>query len=184
MKCQSALSACLLLLCTLTEFVSYAQGAVDGKINVQFIADGIKLSCKGGKFEKKRDNQKDIDNYLELTYNDENTGEYECRSSSDPDQIQILSKIYVKFRTCDNCIELDGGTIAGLVTGNVVATIVIGVAVYLVVSQTRISPSTSHKKSSDRQHLVANEMPRGTNDHYQPLNTRTRQGDTYDTLHK
>ena len=66
---------------------------------MQFIADGIKLSCKGGKFEKKRDNQKDIDNYLELTYNDENTGEYECRSSSDPDQIQILSKIYVKFRS-------------------------------------------------------------------------------------
>ncbi|KAM8769547.1 T-cell surface glycoprotein CD3 gamma chain isoform 2-T3 [Acanthopagrus schlegelii] len=179
MKCQSALSACLLLLCALTEFVSYAQA--DGTINVQFISDGIKLSCKGGKFEKKPDDQNKNDNYLELTYNDENTGEYECESSS---KDRILSRIYVKFRTCDNCIELDGGTIAGLVTGNVVATIVIGVAVYLVVSQTRISPSTSHKKSSDRQHLVANEMPRGTNDHYQPLNTRTRQSDTYDMLHK
>uniref|UniRef100_A0A671XA47 Uncharacterized protein n=2 Tax=Sparus aurata TaxID=8175 RepID=A0A671XA47_SPAAU len=179
MKCQSALSACLLLLWTLTASVSGADDAAKGgDIKVKTISDGIELSCKDGQIKKTGTQDTPVKS-LPLTYLDENTGEYGCVVDD-----QTTSRIYVKFRSCDNCIDLDEGTIAGLVTGNVVATIVIGVAVYIVVSQTRIGPSTSHKKSSDRQHLVSNEMPRGTNDHYQPLNTRTRQGDTYDTLHK
>ncbi|KAM6988644.1 T-cell surface glycoprotein CD3 gamma chain [Tautogolabrus adspersus] len=93
------------------------------------------------------------------------------------------TKIFVKFRTCDNCIELDTGSIVGIAVGDVVATIVIGVAVYLVASQSWIGPITSNKKGSDRQHLVPNEMnSRDPNDHYQPLKHRSGQKDTYDVL--
>ncbi|XP_073344124.1 T-cell surface glycoprotein CD3 gamma chain-like [Pagrus major] len=176
MKCQSILPACLLLLWTLTVFVSCQE---DAEIIVKTVSDGIVLQCKGKKMRSEKDTAVES---IPLGYKDDNTGEYTCVNDDNSDT--DLPKIYVKFRSCDNCIELDEGSIIGLAIGNLVATIVIGVAVYLVVSQTRISPNTSHKKSSDRQHLVSNEMPRGTNDHYQPLNTRTVQGGQYDVLHK
>ncbi|KAM6932294.1 T-cell surface glycoprotein CD3 delta chain, partial [Lycodopsis pacificus] len=89
---------------------------------------------------------------------------------------------FVKFRTCDNCIELDTASITGMVVGDVVATIVIGVAVYLVASLNRIGPVTSPKKSSDRPRRPPNEGSRGPNDLYQPLVRGQR--DTYDVLRK
>lgn len=54
---------------------------------------------------------------------------------------------------CDNCVKLDQISIAGLVIGDVIATIVIGVAVYLIVSQAGPGPGpiTSHKKSKINQ---------------------------------
>ncbi|KAK2912760.1 hypothetical protein Q8A73_006873 [Channa argus] len=108
-----------------------------------------------------------------LEYRDENSGEYECDSH----------KIFVKFRTCDNCIEMDLGSIVGMVAGDLVATIVIGVAVYIIASQNGINPTYSQKKSSDRQHLVPNEMSsRGPNDHYERLRTKGGQKDTYDVI--
>uniref|UniRef100_A0AAQ4QPP2 CD3 gamma/delta subunit Ig-like domain-containing protein n=1 Tax=Gasterosteus aculeatus aculeatus TaxID=481459 RepID=A0AAQ4QPP2_GASAC len=88
--------------------------------------NGIKLSCFNGT--------------LPLPYEDDNTGEYQCGVDG--------TKIYVKFRTCDNCIELDEGAIAGMVVGNVVATLVIGVAVYLIASQTPIGAPSAGKKSN------------------------------------
>uniref|UniRef100_A0A3Q1GN47 CD3 gamma/delta subunit Ig-like domain-containing protein n=1 Tax=Acanthochromis polyacanthus TaxID=80966 RepID=A0A3Q1GN47_9TELE len=48
---------------------------------------------------------------------------------------------------CDNCIELDSGAIAGIAVGEVVATIVIGVAVYLVASKAGSGPAPTNKKS-------------------------------------
>ncbi|KAM9359256.1 T-cell surface glycoprotein CD3 gamma chain [Symphorus nematophorus] len=176
MKCQTVLPACLLLLWTLTASVSCQTS--DSKstpvITVKTVSDGIVLSCgKENKIES--ENGKTVQ---DLRYRDDNTGEYTCKHGSD---FGNDPKIYVKFRTCDNCIELDTSSIVGIVVGNVVATIVIGVAVYLVASQTRIGPVTSHK-SSDRQHLVQNEMSnRPTNEHYQVLKPRG-QKDTYDVL--
>ncbi|KAI9541288.1 hypothetical protein NQZ68_031616 [Dissostichus eleginoides] len=108
-----------------------------------------------------------------LEYKDEHTGEYECDGE----------EIYVKFRTCDNCVEFDTSTITGLAIGDVLATIVIGVAVYIIASKTQIGPTTSVKKSSDRQHLVPNAARGGaSNDPYQAL--KPRQRDTYDELNR
>ncbi|XP_068563119.1 T-cell surface glycoprotein CD3 epsilon chain-like [Cebidichthys violaceus] len=165
------LAACLLLLWTLTAPVSCG-----AKIKVTEVSNGIKLSCNSGyHIEPKK--------YIEgelLAYKDENSGEYTCVDAEKPDDEE---KVFVKFRTCDNCVELDTGSLVGMIVGDVVATVMIGVAVYIIASQNRIGPVTSPKKSSDRQHLVPREVSRAPNDHYQPLKTG-RQRETYDVLNK
>ncbi|XP_074497446.1 T-cell surface glycoprotein CD3 delta chain [Sebastes fasciatus] len=157
-------------------FPSAPVSTVVVEIKVAEVSDGIQLSCSDS-YQVKSESGKDIG---KLEYKDENTGEYKC--VSDEDQT-VGSKIFVKFRTCDNCVEFDTTSITGMVVGNVVATIVIGVAVYLIASQTRTAPTTSNKKSSDRQHLVPIDVSnRAPNDHYQPL--KPRQKDTYDVLNR
>ncbi|XP_028430195.1 T-cell surface glycoprotein CD3 epsilon chain [Perca flavescens] len=164
MKCQLVLPACLLLLWTLTASVR----CQDQKIEVREVSGGIKLTCKDKNISDI--NNKPIDGTLE--YNDVNTGEYRCGGTE--------VKIYVKFRTCDNCIELDVPSIVGIVIGNVAATIVIGVAVYLTASQNRTG---SHKKSSDRQPNVPREpSSRAPNPHYEALKPRPK--DMYGVLNR
>lgn len=53
------------------------------------------------------------------------------------------------FSACDNCVELDAPSIAGLAVGDVVATIVVGVAVYLIASQARAGQVIQTNKSKD-----------------------------------
>lgn len=180
MKCQVVFPACLLLLWTLTASVSSNSGEKD-KITVTKESDGIKVSCGGSKTLFKDETEVESG---KLEYNDENTGEYSCALLNEK-VLTEETKIFVKFRTCDNCIELDLTSIFGLVVGDVVATIVIGWAVYLVASQTRSGPIASHKKGSDRQHLVPNEVSnRGSSDHYQPLRHQGGKKETYDVLNR
>lgn len=94
---------------------------------------------------------------MNLEYKDENSGEYEC---VDPNDESESHKIYVKFRSesravasfsvsfghsklditicvcvaCDNCVELDLVSLTGIAMGSLVATILIGVAVYQTAS--------------------------------------------------
>ncbi|XP_060902078.1 T-cell surface glycoprotein CD3 gamma chain-like [Labrus mixtus] len=147
-------------------------------LEVKPFTDGIEVSCGPG-YTIKSPNGNKAESH-KLSYRDNNTGEYSCvKDDGHPEG----TKIFVKFRTCDNCIELDTGSIVGIAVGDVVATIVIGVAVYIVASQSWIGPIASNKKGSDRQHLVPNEMSnRASNDHYQPLKLRSGQKDTYDVL--
>ncbi|XP_063350095.1 T-cell surface glycoprotein CD3 gamma chain-like [Pelmatolapia mariae] len=163
MKNHFALPSCLLLLWTFTVFVS----CENTDITVNELAEGIKVICPEN-YEPKE---------TTLEKRDNNTKEYTCTNSEKKEV-----KIYVKFRSCDNCVELDIMSIVGMVIGNVVATTVIGVGVYLLASQTRTGPVVSNRKSksSDRQHLVS-ESRGPSNDHYQPLR-RAGQRDTYDEL--
>ncbi|KAM8902296.1 T-cell surface glycoprotein CD3 gamma chain [Spinachia spinachia] len=161
---EAALSACLLLLWTLTAPVS---GDADFDFEVTEGVDGIAVICRDkNKLEEAHSNRT-------LEYKDSNSKEYECDEEKGP-------KIFVKFRTCYNCIELDEGSVAGMVVGNVVATLVIGVAVYLVASQTPIGAPSAGNKSSDRQPISPNDMSSPTDDHYQPL--QGRQKGLYDQL--
>ena len=48
---------------------------------------------------------------------------------------------------CENCVELDKIWVAGLALGDVVATIAIGVAVYLIASHGPIGPVAPQRKS-------------------------------------
>lgn len=57
------------------------------------------------------------------------------------------------FAGCDNCVELDIMSTVGMVIGNVVATIVIGVGVYLLASQTRTGPVVSNRTSKSKDYL-------------------------------
>uniref|UniRef100_A0A3Q4AQC5 Uncharacterized protein n=1 Tax=Mola mola TaxID=94237 RepID=A0A3Q4AQC5_MOLML len=172
MKSQKILSACLLLwFCKRSVFYvpfSFIE------IQVKYVMDGIMLVCP-----KESQIIKDgriYNNSLKLEYKDESSGEYICQDEKN-------TKIFVKIRTCDNCVELDLASVIGIAAGNVVATIVIAVGVYLTTAQTRFGSSTSHKKGSDRQRLVPNEVSnRAPNDHYQPLKLKSGQKDTYDVL--
>ncbi|MEQ2261887.1 hypothetical protein XENORESO_017424 [Xenotaenia resolanae] len=122
----------LLVLWILTAFsVNHAAD----KIQVAETADGIKLSCSENlSYGEKHLGVTEVD----LPYRDSNTGEYSCGDDA---------KIFVKFRTCDNCVELDTSSIVGLAVGDVVATIVVGVAVYLIASQARTGQVKPTKKS-------------------------------------
>ncbi|CAJ1066130.1 T-cell surface glycoprotein CD3 gamma chain-like [Xyrichtys novacula] len=178
MKQQRLFPACLLLLWSLTDPSSTE--SIQPKVTT--VSGGIKLTCTDRKIMA-------IDNgiaqdSLQLEYKDENSGEYTCvsKDNGEPEG----EKMFVKFRTCDNCIELDEGSVAGIVVGEVVATTVIGVAVYLIAcAQTRTGADKLDKKSSDRQHLIPPERnTRAPNDHYQPLKHKGGQKDTYDVLNK
>uniref|UniRef100_A0A3Q2D4T9 T-cell surface glycoprotein CD3 delta chain-like n=1 Tax=Cyprinodon variegatus TaxID=28743 RepID=A0A3Q2D4T9_CYPVA len=138
----------------------------ENSIEVKDIADGVVLKCG----EKMMDRNGQEADELTLYYRDDQSGEYECTDKS---------KIYVKFRTCDNCVELDIPSIAGLTVGDVVATIVVGVAVYLIATQGRRGQVKPPKKKSDRQNLNHN-----NDDNYQPL-IHTKGGRSeYDELRK
>ncbi|XP_056297208.1 T-cell surface glycoprotein CD3 delta chain-like [Pseudoliparis swirei] len=180
----SVLPACWLLLWTLTAPVGCIPGSeievseIEGsEIEVTETPDGIKLSCTD-KYQLQGGDGRSVDS---LDYRDENTGEYRCVRRDGGEEPEG-AKIYVKFRTCDNCIELDLASITGIVVGDVVATLLIGVTVYLIAAQSRSAAVTALKKSSDRQHLVLNETTQAPNDHYQTLLGRQR--DTYDVLNR
>ncbi|XP_030007180.1 T-cell surface glycoprotein CD3 gamma chain-like [Sphaeramia orbicularis] len=167
------LPRCLLLLWTLTAFVS----SEDKEIQVGSLSDGIKLTCPDGQTLHRGDVEIKTE---KIDYKDENTGEYICKT----DGGDTGKAIFVKFRTCDNCVDLNMASVSGMIVGDIVATIVIGVAVYLIASQAnRTGSVTSNKKSSDRQHLMPNEVSnRPTNDQYQQLRYKKGQKDTYDVL--
>ncbi|KAM9318492.1 T-cell surface glycoprotein CD3 delta chain isoform 2-T2 [Pholidichthys leucotaenia] len=168
MEYKLVLSNWLLLLLTLTAFVSS-----DDDIEVIDESNGIKLKCTRGNVIPKRNNST---KELKLEYLDENTGEYYC--GEEESQEVPKTKIFVKFRTCDNCVELDLASVVGMVIGDIVATIMVGVGVYLAASQTRTGLVVPNKKSksSDKQHLV----PQPTDSQYQPLRYRSEQ--PYDQL--
>ncbi|XP_015224665.1 T-cell surface glycoprotein CD3 delta chain-like isoform X2 [Cyprinodon tularosa] len=86
----------------------------------------------------------------------------------------------VNMQACDNCVELDTPSIVGLAVGDVVATIVVGVAVYLIATQARTSQVKPAKKKSDREKLVRNEVQ--NDDNYQKLIHRGRS--EYDEINK
>ncbi|KAG7470807.1 hypothetical protein MATL_G00117840 [Megalops atlanticus] len=102
------------------------------------------------------------------------TGSLEISAEDDGQKVTLTckdgeeykeSKIFVKIRTCDNCIELDTSTVAGILVGDLVATVLIGVAVYFIASQPQGKPVYRGSKASDRQNLIQNQQ----NDTYQPL---------------
>ncbi|KAM4566918.1 T-cell surface glycoprotein CD3 delta chain isoform 2-T2 [Odontesthes bonariensis] len=169
----------LLLLWTLAAFVSCQ---VEKKIEIKMddIPDGVKLSCTEGK-QIFKDQIEEAKDEIVLLYRDDNTGEYTCTTSASDGQT-AGPKIFVKYRTCDNCVELDMSSIAGIAVGDVVATVVVGVAVYLIALKARSGPVPSNKKRSDRKPLVANEgYSRSTSTEYQPLRLNQRR-DEYDVL--
>ncbi|XP_038830136.1 T-cell surface glycoprotein CD3 delta chain-like [Salvelinus namaycush] len=152
------------------------------KIKVEESSDKIIVTCLDGyQFQSTNITAQTLE------YKDENTNEYVCEKDkapvSDEDQGKDQVKIYVKFRTCDNCIELDTTAAVGMVVGDLVATVLIGVAVYSIASQPKAKLITG-KKTSSKMGLInneasANEDPIGN---YQPLNKRRMDKSEYSTL--
>ncbi|XP_061576493.1 T-cell surface glycoprotein CD3 delta chain-like [Cololabis saira] len=142
-------------------------------VKVEHISNKIRLSCSEGNISLKIDGPGT--KTLDLPYRDENSGEYTC--------VKWGQKIYVKFRSCDNCVELDMTSLVGMAIGQVVATSVVGVAVYILVSQAQTGRVAPKQKNSNKQHHGPNETShRPTNDHYQPLRRDAQKRDEYDEL--
>ncbi|XP_008306806.1 T-cell surface glycoprotein CD3 delta chain [Cynoglossus semilaevis] len=149
---------------------------VSSEISVKTTQDGIKMTCKNNEhhfqgFDK---------NPLEVLYKDDQSGEYICEDADHSPH----SKIFVKFRTCDNCIEFDVGSIAFMVAGEVIAMLAIGVGVHLVASHTGSAPAQT--TSSERKRNVPNDRISGaSNEPYQPLRFRKdAQKDEYDVINR
>ncbi|XP_039578099.1 T-cell surface glycoprotein CD3 delta chain [Passer montanus] len=74
------------------------------------------------------------------------------------------SSLQVHYRMCQNCIEVDAPTISGIVIADVVATLLLAVAVFCITGHDRGHAS----RASDKQNLISNEL-------YQPLGEREEQ---------
>uniref|UniRef100_A0A673A3V6 CD3 gamma/delta subunit Ig-like domain-containing protein n=1 Tax=Sphaeramia orbicularis TaxID=375764 RepID=A0A673A3V6_9TELE len=129
------LPRCLLLLWTLTD------AKTSPEIQVTTVSDGIKVVCPTGHTLYHGDVKITTG---KIDYRDENTGEYTCKMSDD----DTGKAIFVKFRTCDNCVDLNVVFVSRMIVGDIVVKTVIGVAVYLIASQAnRTGSVTSNKKS-------------------------------------
>ncbi|KFV56765.1 T-cell surface glycoprotein CD3 delta chain, partial [Gavia stellata] len=89
---------------------------------------------------------------------DDPRGIYACETESG----QKSTPLQVHYRMCQNCIEVDAPTISGIVIADVVATVLLAVAVYCITAPDKGRMS----RASDRQNLIANEQL------YQPLGER------------
>ncbi|XP_053503568.1 T-cell surface glycoprotein CD3 gamma chain [Ictalurus furcatus] len=118
----------------------------------------FEFSCKNGKWQIPADDT----GVLKLYYKDEDSGDYQCEDTSTEGK---FSKITVKFRTCDNCIELDTPALTAIIVGNILATFLIAFAVYSITAQPK-GKNFSGNKASDKVNLITN----GDRDTYQQLN--------------
>ncbi|XP_075460335.1 T-cell surface glycoprotein CD3 gamma chain-like isoform X2 [Ascaphus truei] len=83
-------------------------------------------------------------------------GHYSCKGD------KAEKHIYVFVRMCQNCIELDLGTITGFIVADVIMIVLIAVAVYCISGSETRRPA----RASDKQNLISNEQL------YQPLGER------------
>ncbi|XP_061774937.1 T-cell surface glycoprotein CD3 delta chain-like [Nerophis ophidion] len=171
MKCNTFLSS-LPLLWALTEIVWCNED-----VKVEVGSGKFTITCNG-KNEVVSPTGKSVAYPLKIK--DENSGEYKCAPGNDGQNPNGTS-IFVKFRSCDNCVELDTVSLAGLALGDLMATIVLGVAVYHVASQTHNGLVSTQHKRSDRKHLLPmEERTRVQNDDYQELQGGNKE--IYNTL--
>ncbi|NXI74445.1 CD3D protein, partial [Anseranas semipalmata] len=77
-------------------------------------------------------------------------GTYTCRLQNENEE----GTLQVHYRMCQNCIEVDAPTISGIVVADVVATILLAIAVYCITGQDKGRMS----RASDRQNLVDNDQ--------------------------
>ncbi|KAG7322052.1 hypothetical protein KOW79_014910 [Hemibagrus wyckioides] len=96
---------------------------------------------------------------LNLSYKDGDSGDYICEH--DGKSITLT----VRFRTCENCIQLDAPALSAVIVGNIVATFFVAFAVYSIAGESK-GKSFSGNKASDKVNLLTN----GETDTYQQLN--------------
>ncbi|KFQ56384.1 T-cell surface glycoprotein CD3 delta chain, partial [Pelecanus crispus] len=130
------------------------------QINVKEVNGKVFLQCAGSAGEvawQKGGQSIGNASLLELgAIYDDPRGTYACEAGGKS------YALYVHYRMCQNCIEVDAPTISGIVVADVVATIFLAVAVYCITGQDKGRMS----RASDRQNLIANEQL------YQPLGER------------
>ncbi|XP_025321124.1 T-cell surface glycoprotein CD3 gamma chain [Canis lupus dingo] len=92
-------------------------------------------------------------------------GIYQCQVAKN-----ISKPLQVYYRMCQNCIELNAGTIIGFVFAEIISIFFLAVGVYFIAGQDGVRQS----RASDKQTLLSNDQL------YQPL--RDRENDQYGHL--
>lgn len=140
-------------------------------INVEEIEDKVFLisnttlrTIKGTKISLKNDN---VNNGDLGRWTLDPQGMYECNKTDGKGS----STLQVYFRMCQNCVELDSATLAGLVVSDIIATLLLALGVYCFAGH-----ETGRRVSSaaDTQGLMKNDQL------YQPLGDR--KNDQYSSL--
>ncbi|NWV06803.1 CD3D protein, partial [Ptilonorhynchus violaceus] len=75
-------------------------------------------------------------------------GLYTCKNKEKKKSLQV------HYRMCQNCIEVDAPTVSGIVIADIVATLLLAVAVYCITGHEGGRTS----RASDRQNLISNEL--------------------------
>ncbi|XP_035978829.1 T-cell surface glycoprotein CD3 gamma chain [Halichoerus grypus] len=92
-------------------------------------------------------------------------GIYQCQGSKN-----ISKPLQVYYRMCQNCIDLNAGTVSGFVFAEIFSIFFLAVGVYFIAGQDGVRQS----RASDKQTLLSNDQL------YQPL--RDRENDQYGHL--
>ncbi|XP_058519820.1 T-cell surface glycoprotein CD3 gamma chain [Ochotona princeps] len=92
-------------------------------------------------------------------------GIYSCQGSQ-----KTTATLQVYFRMCQNCIELNAGTVSGFLFAEIVSIFFLAVGVYFIAGQDGVRQS----RASDKQTLLPNDQL------YQPL--KDREDDQYSHL--
>uniref|UniRef100_UPI00398EDBB4 T-cell surface glycoprotein CD3 delta chain-like isoform X1 n=1 Tax=Pristiophorus japonicus TaxID=55135 RepID=UPI00398EDBB4 len=152
----------LLLILTILLF-----GVVDTKIELTSDGTNIKVSCNTpANVTIKRDPGTDAKATASSSLTVSKASETNFLEYSCTDNTGHRAFIFIKL--CRNCVDIEPGTIVGIVIGDLVATILIAVAVYFI----SIPAKVKIHQASDRQMLVLNEA---NNALYSGINESERQ---------
>ncbi|KAL1260379.1 hypothetical protein QQF64_008206 [Cirrhinus molitorella] len=127
------------------------------------------LDCKDGTFDKTPSLKEDVHDT------------YTCTPSlciEEHNANCAKQEVTVKILSSENLIQPDMTTVASVIVSDILATVLIGWAVYSICAQPKTRGGYQGNKASDRVNLINNHTPSG-GDTYQPLNTRA---DEYSTL--
>nr|ARM37746.1 T-cell surface glycoprotein CD3 gammadelta A [Scyliorhinus canicula] len=138
------------LLLAATALISLFFGTSRAEIKFKSIRTYIELRCDTDNITIRQNNKTRIVSSPQRISkgSDTDSSEYSCQSSH-----QQTAFIFIK--RCLNCVNFDSGSIVGIVIGDLIAIILIAVAVYSITSPTKLKIH----RASDRQALVPNEDP-------------------------
>nr|NP_001187238.1 CD3 gamma/delta precursor [Ictalurus punctatus]ACN96560.1 CD3 gamma/delta [Ictalurus punctatus] len=145
----------LLFLFTCLLMQKLVSGQENELFKVKKTQDLFTFRCNNGKWNLENGNTPDE---INLPYKDLNSV-YTCSKN------EKIYEITIKFRTCDNCIELDTPALTAIIVGNILATFLIAFAVYSITAQPK-GKNFSGNKASDKVNLITN----GDRETYQQLN--------------
>ncbi|XP_072342416.1 T-cell surface glycoprotein CD3 delta chain-like isoform X3 [Scyliorhinus torazame] len=123
-------------------------GASRAEIKLKSIGTYIELQCDSGNITITQNNEKQtvLSPQRISKRSDTDSAQYSCQGSH-----QTTAYIFIK--RCLNCVDFDIGSIVGVVIGDLIAIILIAVAVYSISSPTKLKIH----RASDRQALVPND---------------------------
>ncbi|XP_078415316.1 T-cell surface glycoprotein CD3 delta chain-like isoform X1 [Cetorhinus maximus] len=122
-------------------------GATDAEITLRSVGSWIELQCVEGNAKIRKAGESELrESPLKISKLVEKfIGEYSCMYDS--------QQAIIFIKNCQNCVDFDSGSIVGIVVGDLIAIVLIAVAVYSISTPARVKIH----RASDRQALVLND---------------------------